>query len=125
LITETKTRQIEPDITVVEISGRLNLGNVLLTLEASIRRMIDEGARKLIIDVSTLTYIDSAGIGVLVGCRGRIAQRDGHLRIVGAQGTGGANLRTGAHEPDRSPGCGRGVCVPPFVRQRHTSLAIT
>jgi len=86
LTNETKTRQIEPDITVVEISGRLNLGNVLQTLEASIRRMIDEGARKLIIDVSTLTYIDSAGIGVLVGCRGRIAQRDGHLRIVGAQG---------------------------------------
>jgi anti-sigma B factor antagonist len=86
LITETKIRQIEPDITVVEISGRLNLGNILLALEGSMRRMIDEGANKLIVDVSNLAYIDSAGIGVLVGCNGHIGQREGRLRIVGAQG---------------------------------------
>ena len=86
MVTETKTRQIEPDITVVEISGRLNLGNILLSLEGSIRRMIDDGARKVIVDVTTLTYIDSAGVGVLVGCNGHIGQREGQLRIVGAQG---------------------------------------
>jgi anti-sigma B factor antagonist len=86
LVTETKTRKIEPDITVIEISGRLNLGNILLSLESSIRRMIDDGARKLIVDVSTLTYIDSAGVGVLVGCNGRVGQCEGQLRIVGAQG---------------------------------------
>ena len=86
MVTETKTRQIEPDITVIEVPGRLNLGNVLLSLESSIRRMIDDGARKLIVDVSNLTYIDSAGVGVLVGCNGYIRQRDGRLRIVGAQG---------------------------------------
>ncbi len=86
MVTETKTRQIEPDITVIEISGRLNLGNILLSFESSIRRMIDDGARKLIVDVSNLAYIDSAGVGVLVGCNGQIGQRDGHMRVVGAQG---------------------------------------
>jgi anti-sigma B factor antagonist len=84
--TDTQTRTIDPDITVVEIAGRLNLGNILLTLEASIRRKIDEGARKLVVDVSNLAYIDSAGIGVLVGWNGYIGQRDGRMRIVGAQG---------------------------------------
>ena len=42
MITESKTRRIEPDITVVEISGRLNLGNSLMSIETSIRRLIDE-----------------------------------------------------------------------------------
>jgi len=84
--TETKTRRIEPDITVVEIIGRLNLGNLLLTLEGSLRRLVDEGALKLIIDVTDLTYIDSAGVGVLVGCNGYVGQRDGQMRIAGAQG---------------------------------------
>jgi anti-anti-sigma factor len=40
----------------------------------------------VIVDVSSLTYIDSAGVGVLVACNGYIGQRDGRLRIAGAQG---------------------------------------
>ena len=86
MLTESKTRLIEPDITVIEISGRLNLGNLLLTMEASIRGAITEGARKMVIDVAALEYIDSAGIGMLVGCNGLMGRSGGRLRISGAQG---------------------------------------
>jgi anti-sigma B factor antagonist len=84
--TETKIRQIKPDITVVEISGRLTLGNLVLPLEESIRRMIDEGSRKLVVDLTSLSYIDSAGIGMLVGCIKHMDRNHGRLRIEGAQG---------------------------------------
>jgi anti-sigma B factor antagonist len=86
MITETKTRRIEPDLTVVEISGRLNLGNTLLSIENSIERLIAEGARKLIVDLTGLDYIDSAGIGVLVSCSGHVEQSGGRMRIAGAHG---------------------------------------
>ncbi len=86
MITETKTRSVEPDITVVEISGRLNLGNLLVSIETSVRRLIDEGARKLVVDVTNLSYIDSSGIGMLVGCNGHAEQNGGGMRIAGAQG---------------------------------------
>jgi len=86
LVTETKTRSVEPDITVVEISGRLNLGNLLVSIETSVRRLIDEGARKLVVDVTNLSYIDSSGIGMLVGCNGHIEQNGGGMRVAGAQG---------------------------------------
>ena len=39
MVTDTKTRQVEPDITVVEISGRLGLGNTLYSIESSIRKL--------------------------------------------------------------------------------------
>ena len=87
MITETKTRRIEPDITVVEISGRLSLGNSLMSIETSIRRLIDEGARKLIIDLTGLDSIDSSGIGVLVSCSGLMEQSGGQMRIAGARGS--------------------------------------
>ena len=87
MITETKTRQVEPDITVIEIAGRLSLGNVLLSLEHSLKRLIEEGARKLVIDVSSLESIDSAGIGMLVSCSGEIEQAGGRMRIAGARGS--------------------------------------
>jgi anti-sigma B factor antagonist len=86
MITETKTHHREPDITVFEISGRLNLGNSLMTIENSIKRLIDDGARKLVLDLTGLIRTDSAGIGMLVASTGHAVKSGGQLRIAGAQG---------------------------------------
>jgi anti-sigma B factor antagonist len=86
MITETKTRLVEPDITVYEIAGRLNLGNSLQSVENSIRRLVDDGVRKLVIDLAGLNFIDSSGMGMLVMCSGYIEQKGGRLRIAGARG---------------------------------------
>jgi anti-anti-sigma factor len=86
VITETRTHTIEPDITVFEISGRLNLGNLLMSVENAIRGLIDGGARKMVIDLAGLNAIDSAGIGMLVGCNGHMDNSGGKMRLAGAQG---------------------------------------
>ena len=86
MITETNTRRLESGITVLEISGRLNLGNSLLVIETNIKRLIDKGARQLIVDMSSVNYIDSSGIGMLVACAGHMEQSNGRMRIAGAQG---------------------------------------
>ena len=86
MITETKTRKLENGITVVEISGRLNLGNSLLGIESGIKRLIETGARKLIVDLTEVNYIDSSGIGMLVACAGQLEQSSGRMRIAGASG---------------------------------------
>ena len=83
---ESKIRQVEPDFTVVELTGHLNLGNELMSLETAVKRLIQEGARKLVIDVTRLDYIDSAGIGMLVGCNGQMDRAGGKMRVAGAQG---------------------------------------
>ncbi|MDP9170204.1 MAG: STAS domain-containing protein [Acidobacteriota bacterium] len=83
---ETSTRIIDSDITVIAISGRLSLGNFLVSLEASMRRAIEEGSRKLIVDLSGLDFMDSAGIGMLIGCNGLMDQKGGQFRIAGAHG---------------------------------------
>jgi anti-sigma B factor antagonist len=83
----SKIRKVEPDLTVVELTGHLNLGNELMTVESAVKRLIDDGARKLVIDVTKLEYIDSAGIGMLVACNGQIERAGGKMRVAGAQGT--------------------------------------
>ena len=83
----SKIRQVEPGLTVVELTGHLHVGNELMTVEASVKGVIDEGARKLVIDVAGLDYIDSAGIGMLVACNGRIEKAGGKMRVSGAQGS--------------------------------------
>ena len=93
MITETKTRRVEPGITIFEISGRLNLGNSLMSVEISIQRVIDEGARKLVLDLTGLSAIDSSGIGLLVTSASHMEQCGGHVRVAGASGTVGKVLQ--------------------------------
>lgn len=92
MITETKTRRVEPGITVFEISGRLNLGNSLMSVENSIKRMIEEGTRKLVIDLTGLSAIDSSGIGLLVTSASHMEQCGGQVRVAGAAGSVGRAL---------------------------------
>jgi anti-sigma B factor antagonist len=85
LITGTKTHRVEPDITVFEISGRLNLGNLLQSVENSLQSLINSGVRKLVVDLTGLTSIDSSGIGMLISCSGQMDQLGGQMRLAGAQ----------------------------------------
>jgi len=85
MITESNTRKIG-EIDIVDISGRLNIGHVLQTIEQSILDLIAQGSRRLVINVAGLTSIDSAGIGMLMACSGQMEQQHGKLRITGAQG---------------------------------------
>jgi anti-sigma B factor antagonist len=79
-------RVVEPAITVVEISGRLTLGNALTYAETSVKRIIAEGSRKIVIDLAGLTSLDSAGVGMLISCGGEMEHAGGALRVAGAQG---------------------------------------
>jgi anti-sigma B factor antagonist len=82
-VVETKTQQIG-EITVVEMSGRLHLGNSLSYAENSINRLIDGGSRKLVVDLAGLDFIDSSGLGMLIYCSGRMEQSGGRMRVAGA-----------------------------------------
>jgi anti-anti-sigma factor len=85
MITESGTRKMG-DVDIVDISGRLNFGNALAEIESAILKLIDGGSRRLVINVPGLTAIDSAGIGMLMGCSGKMEQKQGKLRIAGARG---------------------------------------
>ncbi len=80
------TRLVEPAITVVEIGGRLHIGNSLTYLETSLKRLVADGSRYLVVDLTGLDFIDSAAIGMLISCGGTMDQAGGKFRIAGAHG---------------------------------------
>jgi anti-sigma B factor antagonist len=83
---ETKTQQIG-DVAVVEMSGRLHVGNSLIYVENALNRLIEGGTRKLVLDLTRLDYTDSSGLGLLIGCGGRMEQHGGRMRVAGAHGS--------------------------------------
>ena len=82
MIVEFTTRQVEPDITLVELSGRLTLGNRLTEVEHAIKDCIEKGARKLALDLANLTFMDSAGIGLLLSIYATIRNQGGDLKLL-------------------------------------------
>ena len=79
------TRTVEPDITIFEINGRLTLGNRLIDMEDRMRKLIAQGARKLVLDLAGLEYIDSAGVGTLMMTAGLVREANGRMVIARPQ----------------------------------------
>jgi anti-anti-sigma factor len=75
-------RQLEPNVIVASLTGQLNLGNRLMDFEHNIKQHIQEGSRKLVLDLSGLTYIDSAGLGMVATCAGMMFRAGGKLVVV-------------------------------------------
>lgn len=87
MILTVERRQIPPDISVLELKGRIVLGNNSRDVELKLGELLHEQARKIIFDVSGLTMLDSTGIGILVVCQGKINKEGGTLRLAGANGS--------------------------------------
>lgn len=86
MVLSVTTRKREPGITVIEIAGRVTLGQERGRIEAAVLKALDEGAQKLVIDLAEVSYIDSTGIGIIAYCFGKIAQKGAHGAVAGAKG---------------------------------------
>ncbi|HEX2999495.1 MAG TPA: STAS domain-containing protein [Armatimonadota bacterium] len=82
--------QVDLDITVTREAGGVPViqlvGEVDIytcpQLKETILHLIDEGNYHIVIDMEKVPYIDSAGLGVLVGARRRVGEHDGSISIV-------------------------------------------
>ncbi|MDP9170095.1 MAG: STAS domain-containing protein [Acidobacteriota bacterium] len=80
------TRRCEPDITVIELTGRITLGRESAQIETYVVKALGEGVRKIVIDLSKVDYLDSTGIGLIAYNFGKISQAGAESRVSGAQG---------------------------------------
>ena len=78
-----QAREIESGLSVVGISGRLVFGREVEGLETVIADLLKQGKKKIVLDVSALDYIDSAGIGTVVACLSNVKKAGGDMRLAG------------------------------------------
>ena len=87
MILSVERRQIPPDIVVLEMTGKIVLGNNSRDVELKLAEILaDPANKKIIFDLSGITVLDSTGIGILVVSQGKINKAGGSLRIAGATG---------------------------------------
>ena len=54
------------DVTVLDMEGKITIGEGSVALRSAIKRLLDEGKKKVLLNLSGVSYIDSSGIGELV-----------------------------------------------------------
>ena len=73
------------DVGIVDLSGRLTLGEGCGTLRDTIKDLIAKGDRKLLVNLKDVTYIDSSGLGELVGSYASVTNAGGQIKLLGSQ----------------------------------------
>jgi anti-sigma B factor antagonist len=80
---EIQSRQLPPDIVVLEITGRITIGRECKQLEWATDSLVHEKQqKKIIFDLSGVTHIDSTGVGILVMSAGQVKEAGGQLRLA-------------------------------------------
>ncbi len=68
---------------VVTLQGALTLGTSLKIADSQIQSAIAEGVKRMVLDLTGVNYIDSAGLGLIVYVYGILNDKQGMLRICG------------------------------------------
>lgn len=75
------TRQVG-DVTVVDVAGRITLGEGSSALRDTLRDMVGQGHKKMLLNLGDVSYIDSSGIGELVSGFTTVTNQGGQLKLL-------------------------------------------
>ncbi len=78
----TNIREVA-DVTIVDISGRIVLGDESAALRDLVRHMLSVGHKKILFNLANVNHIDSAGLGHLVGAFTSVQKQAGELKLLG------------------------------------------
>ena len=74
-------RQVD-SVIVVDVSGRITLGEGCAQLRELIRDQLTKGNKRVLINLADVTYIDSSGIGELVSAYTAVSNQGGQLKLL-------------------------------------------
>ncbi len=67
---------------MVDVSGRITLGEGSATLRETVRDLLNRGQKKILLNLGDVTYIDSSGIGELVSGFTTVTNQGGQLKLL-------------------------------------------
>ncbi len=70
------------DVTILDIHGKLTLGDGDELLRDKINSLVHQGRKKLLLNLSEVPYIDSAGLGEIVRTYTTVSRQGGTLKLL-------------------------------------------
>ena len=70
------------DVKILDCSGKITLGEGTMSVRETVRKLVDSGSKKILLNLAEISYIDSAGIGELVGSYASASNRGAKLKLL-------------------------------------------
>jgi anti-sigma B factor antagonist len=74
------------DVAVVDLHGKITLGENTGILRDELRSLLAQGNKHIILNMATVSYVDSAGLGELVGAYTTATNQGGSVKLLNLQG---------------------------------------
>jgi anti-sigma B factor antagonist len=70
------------DVTIIDLKGKIMIGEGDEALREAVTKAIDSGKSKLVLNLAEVPYVDSAGLGELVRCYSTVNKKAGKLKLL-------------------------------------------
>ena len=80
-----KTRRVG-NVAIVDLNGRITLGESTGILRDELRSLLSQGSKHIVLNMAGVTYVDSAGLGELVGAYTTATNQGGAVKLLHMQG---------------------------------------
>jgi anti-sigma B factor antagonist len=81
---KTSIRNVE-NVAVIDLTGRVTLGEASGSLRDTIKDLVSKGDKNILLNLAGVTYIDSSGLGEIVGAFATVGNSGGRLKLLGLQ----------------------------------------
>ena len=78
---DVKERQAG-DVTILDMSGEVRIGEGAISLRDSIRTLADQGKKKVLLNLAGVKYMDSSGVGELIANYTTVKRQGGQLKLL-------------------------------------------
>jgi anti-sigma B factor antagonist len=75
------TREVS-GVTIVDLSGKITLGEGGVMLREEVRSLVAMGSKKIVLNLAEVSYIDSSGLGELVSAYTAVKNAGGELKLL-------------------------------------------
>jgi anti-sigma B factor antagonist len=73
------------DVDIIDLAGRITLGEGSGLVRNSIKELVNSGQKNILVNLKEVTYIDSAGLGELVGAYATVTNMAGNIKLLHPQ----------------------------------------
>ena len=76
------TERVVGDVMILDLKGKITLGEGDELLKDKVNSVVNQGYRKLILNLAEVPYLDSAGLGEVVRAYTTVSRQGGHLKLL-------------------------------------------
>jgi anti-sigma B factor antagonist len=73
------------DVSVVDLAGRITLGEGSGLVRSTIKDLVASGRKNILLNLKNVTYLDSAGLGEVVGAYATVTNVGGNIKLLHPQ----------------------------------------